>query len=90
MVDLYDLGQYKEAIELFRLDLQKNPNFLPSALYMAAIDGLLGRGQEASATVAVIRRINPAFTLSEASGSHFKNLEDRRRFVDGLSKAGLP
>ncbi len=88
-VALFALCQYDEAIELFRLDLQENPNFLPSALYMAAIDGLLGRGQEAAAMVAVIRRISPAFTLSKDRGTHFKNPEDRHRFADGLSKAGL-
>ena len=88
-VALFVLCQYDEAIELFRLDLQENPNFLPSALYMAAIYGLLGRGQEAAATVAVIRRISPAFTLSKDRGTHFKNPEDRHRFADGLSKAGL-
>ncbi len=88
-VALFVLCRYDEAIASFRLDLEKNPNFLPSALYMASINGLTGREQESAATVEVIQRISPTFSLSKDRGSHFKNPEDRRRFADGLRKAGL-
>ena len=88
-VALFVLCRYDEAIELFRLDLEQNPHFLPSALYMASINGLMGLVQDAETMVEVIQRISPAFSLSKDRGSHFKNPEDRRRFIDGLREAGL-
>ena len=88
-VALFALCRYDEAIALFRLDLEQNPNFLPSALYMASINGLMGWEQEAEAMVELIQRISPAFSLLKDRGTHFKNPGDRHRFADGLKKAGL-
>lgn len=88
-VALFMMLQYDEAIEVLGSDFELNPNFVPSGLYLASSHSLAGHERKAAATIADIRRIIPDYGLAKDFRSHFKNPEDRERFVSGLHQAGL-
>ncbi len=88
-VALFMMRQYDEAIEVLGSDFELNPNFVPSGLYLSSSHSRAGHEHEAAATIADIRRIIPDYGLAKDFRSHFKNPEDRERFVSGLHQAGL-
>ena len=89
-VAMFIMGNYDEAINLLRSDFDLNPRFIPSGLYLASSQALVGHEREAAATIAGIRQVSPDYRrLREDFRTHFKNPEDRERFVGGLRQAGL-
>jgi adenylate cyclase len=88
-VAMFMMSDYAAAIEMLQNSFSSKPNFVPSGLYLAASHALAGNEREAAATVADIRRISPNYRLVDDNRTHFKNPDDRDRFVAGLRKAGL-
>ncbi len=89
-VAMFMMRNYDEAINLLRCDLDLNPKFIPSCLYLASSQALVGQEREAAATIAHIRQASPDYRrLTEDFRNHFKKPEDRERFIGGLRLAGL-
>ena len=88
-VAMFMMRNYDEAIKLLRSDIDLNPNFIPSGLYLASSHALAGHEREAAAAILDIRRISPDYGLAKDFRTHFKNPEDRKRFVNGLRQGGL-
>ncbi len=86
---MFMMSKYSEAIEPLQRSFQKNPSFIPSGLYLAASHVLAGGQDEAEATVADIKRADPAYRVSTASRTQFKHAADRERFIGALRQAGL-
>ena len=87
---MFVMQNYDEAINLLRSDFDLNPNFIPSGLYLASSQALIGHEREAAATIASIRQVSPDYKrLTEDFRTHFKNTEDHERLIDGLRQAGL-
>jgi adenylate cyclase len=85
--NLYGAGQHERAIQA--LSAVTDP--VEPRLYLLASYVALGRGEEARAEVANIRRMAPDFSV-EAWGETqpFRDPDDRRRLLAALRKAGLP
>jgi adenylate cyclase len=83
------MSDYSGAIEMLQSDFDQHPNFIPSGLYLAASHALVGSRSEAEASVAEILKVSPDYQLSKEFLRHFKNQDDRVRFVTGLRQAGL-
>ena len=87
----YLTGRYEEAIASLKRSVARNPNFVPAHRYLAAIYGELGRKDEARAEVAEILRLHPRATVENLKRTApWKDRKALQRFLDGLSKAGLP
>lgn len=84
-------GRYEKAVLLQRRALQHWPNFISARRTFASALGHLGRLDEARAEVAWLLTRQPDLTLRWIESYHpLVRREDRRRYVDGLRKAGLP
>ncbi len=88
-VAMFMLRRYDEAIIHNQTEFDRSPNFIPAGMYLAASQALNGLESEAAATVVKILRINPGYKLSTDFRSHFRNPEDRERFVAALRQSGL-
>jgi adenylate cyclase len=84
-------GQYERAIELAERSLRSNCLHTSSLRVLAISQVMLGRGAEASATVARLLALEPGFTVSgfraRAPGAAF---EVGQRFARALREAGVP
>jgi tetratricopeptide (TPR) repeat protein len=85
------LGQYPESIAVYKELTQREPNYLPGHLGLAASYILAGEKSEARAEVAQALRINPNFSLEQFANSNpMKNrTELMDRWIEPLRKAGL-
>jgi len=88
-IAMFMLADYEKAIKLLQKSVDQKPNFIPSSLYLASSQALLGLNSEAVATVTNIGKIRPGYTFSTDFQSHFKNAEDYERFSEGLKIASL-
>ena len=91
----FALGQYEEAAASFEETIQLSPDDEYAYLLLAAAYGQLARTKEAAAAVARhneinIRRGGIPVTIDNASYMNFIRTADRRRYFDGLRKAGVP
>jgi adenylate cyclase len=84
------LGRYEEAIATFKKILNRNPNWLPAHISLAAIYSELGREEEARAEAAEVLRISPNFSL-EGRRQRIPRKDQAvvERTLDALRKAGL-
>jgi tetratricopeptide (TPR) repeat protein len=90
-VGIYWTGQYEEAVEALQRALNRNPDFLPARVYLAATYGELGDHDRAKAEVEAILRDNPQ--TSEAAFREklpYKDPKMRDRLFGVLRKAGMP
>ena len=58
------LKRYEEAIEAYQKALDREPNHLFSHVHVAATYGLNGNIEKANAEAAIVRRINPEFSIN--------------------------
>ncbi|MGE0118646.1 MAG: adenylate/guanylate cyclase domain-containing protein [Dongiaceae bacterium] len=91
----FALGQFEDAAAAFEETVQLSPDDEYGYLLLAAAYGQLSRTKEAAAAVARhneinIRRGGIPVTIDYASYMNFIRTADRRRFLDGLRKAGVP
>jgi adenylate cyclase len=86
----YLAGHYDEAITALKRSLNRNPNFWPSHVYLAASYIELGRVEEARAEAAKILKIFPRFSLEGKSQKlPYKDQSVIERLGENLRKAGL-
>jgi tetratricopeptide (TPR) repeat protein len=89
------LGHEDAAYNRMRKAVAANPNMVQGWAWIAAIDALHGRQDQAMADVNEIRRLRPNLTIRSAERWSERPVSARvqagkLRFVDGLKKAGLP
>jgi tetratricopeptide (TPR) repeat protein len=83
-------GEYEEAIAALKRVLNRNPNFFPAHIYLAASYIELGQVDKARAEAAEILRMNPNLSF-EVAGQRlpYKDQAVLERLGDALRKAGL-
>jgi adenylate cyclase len=83
-------GRYEEAIETLKRVLDRNSDFMPAHLFLAASYSEIGREEEARAEVAEIERLNPQASLGVLRPRlSYKDQAVSERLIDSLRKAGL-
>jgi adenylate cyclase len=83
-------GRYEQAIAALERSLNRNPNFWPSHVYIAAGYVELGREEEARAQAKKLLKIHPDFSME--SGEQrlpYKDQSVLERLGDSLRRAGL-
>ena len=91
----FHLGHDDAAYEHMRKAVAANPNMVQGWAWMAAIDALQGRQDQATADVDEIRRRRPNLTIRSAERwserpTPVRIQAGKLRFIEGLKKAGLP
>ena len=82
--------RYEDAIAALKETRDRNPNFWPAHVYLAASYGHLGRLEEAKAVFAEAFRLNPVLSADRARAYiPYKNPVDMARLFDGLRSAGV-
>lgn len=85
------VGRYEEAIAKFKKSLQQEPNDIFTHESLTIAYTWAGRLEEARAQAAEVLRINPKTSVEQRTKRlAYKNEADRKRYLDGLRKAGLP
>jgi TolB-like protein/class 3 adenylate cyclase len=87
----FSAGRYHDALSWSERAIREMPNWVPAYIVNAASNAIAGRFDEARKAVAQLRRLSPAFRISQF-GNVFplRRPEDLAKFVEGLRKAGLP
>jgi adenylate cyclase len=87
---MFQLHRYKEAIDILKRRLVRNPGTDVSRVLLAASYGHLGRFEEARHEWQEVFRVNPDYSLEHRRKVlPYKNPDDFELVVDGLRKAGL-
>lgn len=85
------LGEYEEAIAVFKGIIASKPNYLPVRIRLAMIYGEMGRIDQAQAEVAEILRLNPQASIQGlAQRLPYVDRALKERHLDALRMAGLP
>jgi len=83
-------GRYEEAIEALKGVLDRNSNFMPAHVFLAASYSETGREEEARAEVTEIERMFPQVFLEALRRTlPYKDQTVLERLIDSLRKAGL-
>ncbi len=83
-------GRYEEAIATLKRLLDRNSDFMPAHVFLAASYSEIGSEKEARAEVTKIERMFPqVFLKSLRQKPPYKDLEVLERLIDSLRKAGL-
>jgi len=83
-------GHYEKAVAALKRVLNRNPNFWPAHIYLAASYIGLGQEEKARAETAEVLRINPQFSLEVKRHTlPYKDQAVFERLGDSLRKAGL-
>ncbi len=84
------MGRYEEAIEILKRTRDRNPNFLPAHVYLAASYSERGRQKEARAEAAEVEKLNPQTSMDAwKQRLPYKDKAVLERLFDSLRKAGL-
>ena len=87
----FDMGQYEDAISVFKRFLDLNPGEPLTLASLAAAYSMLGREEEARTEAAEVLRIDPKFSVEAMrEKSLYKNPEDVKHLYGAMLKAGLP
>src|SRR5262249_26049970 len=92
----FALGQLDDAVALFVRAVKRNPENALMPVHLAAAYGLLGRQEDAAATLAELNRLRRAsgigpYTISTARRLiPYRLAADRDRLIQGLRAAGVP
>jgi len=85
------LGQYEEAVPLFKKIAQDEPDIFNLTLELIVCYTAVGKKKEADAQVAKLLDMEPGFSLRELSMRiPIRNAEPKKTYLDLLRKAGLP
>jgi len=83
-------GRYEEAIETLKRVLDRNSDFMPAHVFLAASYSEIGREEDARAEVAEVERLSPQASLVALRRTlPYKNQAVSERLIDSLRKAGL-
>jgi adenylate cyclase len=83
-------GRIEEAMAAFKRVLTRNPDFLPTHFFLAAIYSGSGREAEARTEAAEVLRINPNFSLEVVRQTlPLIDQAGLERYLAALRKAGL-
>jgi tetratricopeptide (TPR) repeat protein len=83
------IGQYEEAIPIYKKILQEQPGQVLSRISFAAALMLAGREDEARAEAAEVMRLDPKFSLERYAKALPFIQPEVDRVIDALRKAGL-
>lgn len=84
------MGRYEEAIEALKRVRDRNPNFMPAHVYLAASYSERGRQKEARAEAAEVEKLNPQTSMDAwKQRLPYKDQAVLERLFDSLRKAGL-
>ena len=91
------LGQYKEAIEPLTRSVRLWPNLWYNRLYLVSAHALIQNKAAARRTLRAFDKLFPYYTLARVAHEERTNpnsgrfmVEGRRRFHEGLERAGMP
>jgi len=83
-------GRYEEAIETLKRVLDRNSNFMPAHVFLAASYSEIGREEDARAEVTEVERLSPQASLVALRRTlPYKDQSVLERLIDSLRKAGL-
>ena len=83
-------GHYEEAVKTLKKVLNRNPNFWPAHIYLAASYVEMGQDDKARVEVEEVLKINPKFSLKNRKGRlPYKDPAIFKHLSDILRKAGL-
>ena len=86
----YQLGQYREAVEIGRRAWALNRNWPAGLRYVVAGLGQLGRIGEAQAALGELKTLDTSLAFVEGILSRvYSNRSGVEHFLDGLRKAGM-
>ncbi len=80
----------EEADMLADVVLERNPGHVSALNIRLAILGHLGRKEDASQTLALLRKFDPTVTVDKISSRIPVRGEDREYYREGLERAGVP
>jgi tetratricopeptide (TPR) repeat protein len=80
----------EEAKILSDVELERHPDHVSALNWRLAILGHLGRKEEASSTLARLRKFDPKVTVDKISSRAPLRPEDRIFYIEGLERAGVP
>jgi adenylate cyclase len=87
-------GQYEKAADMFKKATQRGPQSFIGYMGYSISTSLLGRTEEARASVNELLRVNPQFSIEQfrkfMSGLGMKDQAAVEKFAEALRKAGLP
>jgi adenylate cyclase len=87
-------GQYERAADILKKAIQRFPQNYLVYLNYSISTSLLGRTEEARASVNELLRVNPQFSIEQfrkfMSGLGIKDQAAVEKFAEALRKAGLP
>jgi len=85
------VGRYDEAFAFLKKAIQRAPDDLLTRIALTIAYIFAGQIEDARAQVAEVIKINPKYSIEQATRSLlFKEKADRERFLNALRKAGLP
>ena len=84
-------GQHEMGIKWCEKAVRQDPDSFLARLLLTGVYSESGREKEARSEAAEVLRINPKFTVDKwEKAVTSKNLEEKKRFMNALRKAGLP
>lgn len=87
----YLKGQHEEAVAALTTAVEKNYNYIPNHLWLAATYSQMGNNEEASWEAEQVLTLDPDFSISNwVETRPYKNPEHLQQLLLGLRKAGLP
>jgi adenylate cyclase len=88
---LFLLGRYAQAVAVLEEAVERNTGFDQPRLALAATYATMGRLDDARWEAEEILALRPDFSLlTESREKPFVRDQDRKRYIDGLRRAGLP
>jgi tetratricopeptide (TPR) repeat protein len=84
------LGLHDQVASWAAMALQDNPDYQPGLRIVAASNAMAGRLEQARASVARLRQLNPALRVNLKNVLGPWRADDLARYEEGLRRAGLP
>ncbi len=86
----YIQGRYAEASEALQEAAERNNNFIPNRLWLAATYGQMGKLDDAEWEIDQVLTLNPEFSLDNWLETRpYKNPLYKEQLLNGLQKAGI-
>ncbi len=85
-VAYFTQGQYEKALSYFKRCNERNPNYLPTHIFMTSCSGLLNKTEESKAAKTKLLQLDPDCIFTGVSLQYIENF---KQLTDGLIKAGV-